>query len=502
MLGRFSLFERYCVTADFKVGVFPCRHVKGWPRHAGVGTLGHVAYCRREVRQSLFRRGWAVWPRKAQQPQMARIVLTTLGSAGDLNPFLALGLALRARGHEVTFAVEDAFRPPLVAAGFPIHRLSGDSVAMLAPYADAMLGGATPVASLRMLLDHYLIPTLPAKIAELRAACEGTDLLVAAAAQLAAGTVADLTGIRWATVALAPVTLPSAHIESQPAPFPLPAALQRASNRLTWTLGSLILRRMADAPVNRVRAGFGLPPRRDVFWLGNASPQLTCLACSPAFQSPAPDWPPFVRVTGFCFWDTPADWTPTPELAAFLGRPGPIVAVTAGSIAPAVAASFAPFYRASVAAIRRAGARTLLVGATPDGLTAGADADDDALALPFAPYSHIFPRCAAVIHHGGIGTAAQCLRYGVPSLVVPWGVDQFYTGGRLTHLRAGLALARRRYTPDRAAAALARLLHDPAFASAARAIREQIAREDGVHALCDALEGLLSAPDVTPTRPG
>jgi UDP:flavonoid glycosyltransferase YjiC (YdhE family) len=445
--------------------------------------------------------GWAVVrPGKAERPQMARIVLTTLGSAGDLNPFLALGLGLRARGHAVAFAVEDAFRPALAAAGFPIHRLSGDSVAMLAPYAEAMFGGVTPVASLRILLDHYLIPTLPAKIAELRAACEGADLLVAAAAQLAAGTVADLTGIRWATVALTPVTLPSSRIESQPAPVPLPAALQRASNRLSWTLGSLILRRMADAPVNRVRAGFGLLPRRDVFWLGNASPQLTCLACSPAFQPPEPDWPPFVRVTGFCFWDTPAEWAPAPELAAFLERPGPIVAVTAGSIAPSVAASFAPFYRASVAAIRRAGARALLVGAAPDELDTGAD--DDALALPFAPYSHIFPRCAVVIHHGGIGTAAQCLRYGVPSLVVPWGVDQFYTGGRLTRLRAGLTLARRRYTPDRAADALARLIHDPAFARAARAIRQQIAREDGVHALCDALEGLLSASDVPPTRRG
>lgn len=428
---------------------------------------------------------------------MANIVLTTLGSAGDLNPFLALGLALRARGHAVSFAVEDAFRPPLVAAGFPIHRLSGDSVAMLAPYADALFGGATPVASLRILLDHYLIPTLPAKIAELRAACAGADLLVAAAAQLAAGTVADLTGIRWATVALTPVTLPSAYVESQPAPFPLPAALQRASNRLSWSLGSLILRRMADAPVNRIRAGLGLPPRRDVFWLGNASPQLTCLACAPAFQPPAPDWPPFVRVTGFCFWDTPAEWTPAPELAAFLERPGPIVAVTAGSIAPSVAASFATFYRASVAAIRRAGARALLVGATPEGVGAGADDAADTLALPFAPYSHIFPCCAAVIHHGGIGTAAQCLRYGVPALVVPWGFDQLYTGGRLARMGAGLMLPRRRYTRDHATTALSRLLHDAAFTTAAHAIRDQIAREDGVNALCDAVEGLLRAPAAT-----
>ncbi|HEX8036998.1 MAG TPA: nucleotide disphospho-sugar-binding domain-containing protein, partial [Ktedonobacterales bacterium] len=151
------------------------------------------------------------------------------------------------------------------------------------------------------------------------------------------------------------------------------------------------------------------------------------------------------------------------------------------------------FYRTSISAIRAAGARALLIGigATPDPLTS--PHESDVLAIPFAPYSHIFPRCAAVIHHGGIGTAAQCLRYGVPSLVVPWGVDQFYTGGRLINLDAGAILLGRRYTIERATYTLRTLLDDPHYAQATHALSATLAHEDGVTALCDALESHMLA---------
>src|SRR6516225_8409275 len=102
---------------------------------------------------------------------MARIVITTFGSAGDLHPYLALGLGLRERGHDVLFAVEDAFGAPLEAQDFAVHHLSGDAEAMLRPYEGELFGRTTPFPSLEALLNHYILPTLPAKIEELRAAC-------------------------------------------------------------------------------------------------------------------------------------------------------------------------------------------------------------------------------------------------------------------------------------------------------------------------------------------
>ncbi len=422
---------------------------------------------------------------------MARIILSTFGSAGDLNPFIALGLRLREQGHEVRFAVQEHFRATVETLGFPVDLLSGNVVASLAPYSAQMVGKSNPVTSLSILVEHGVLPTLPTNVEELRQACQAADLLVTSFAQFAASFAADLTGIPWITVALTPVTLPSAHITSQPQPFTLPTPLQRASNRLTWKLGSLLLARIIDQPVNRLRATYGLPPRRELFWLGNASDTLVCLACSPAFQQPMPDWPAFVQVTGFCFWDTPSGWQLSPELQAFLHQDRPLIAVTAGSIGPETRQAFRPFFQTSIAAIRRVGARALVIGLSAPDLDL--PADGNVFALPFAPYSQVFPHCAAVIHHGGIGTTAQALRFGVPSLVVPWGMDQFYSAHQITHLGAGLSLTWRRCTVDRAAQSLRALLQNPSYDQAASRLRGQIAQEDGTAALCAAIQAQLAS---------
>jgi UDP:flavonoid glycosyltransferase YjiC (YdhE family) len=115
------------------------------------------------------------------------------------------------------------------------------------------------------------------------------------------------------------------------------------------------------------------------------------------------------------------------------------------------------------------------------------------LALPSAPFSQVYPRCAAVIHHGGIGTTAQALRAGTPQLVVPWAVDQFWTGAQVRRIGAGLTLQRKSYTANRATPLLRDLLANPLFQERCSALAGEIAREDGVATLCDVLEGVLAA---------
>src|SRR5262249_3362780 len=148
----------------------------------------------------------------------------------------------------------------------------------------------------------------------------------ASSAQIAATFVADLTGLPRISVALTPLVVPSAYIEPQPLPFALPTAVQLAANRANWALGLAIIRRMLDGPVNRLRADYGLPPGRDWMYTGNLSSRYTAVAASPAFAPPPPDWPSFVHLTGFLFWDAPASWREPPELAAFLAGAQPVVA--------------------------------------------------------------------------------------------------------------------------------------------------------------------------------
>ena len=461
------------------VAVRRCYNIQGGRRAAG----HRLARSRRGARE--------------ENSNVARVVLSTFGSAGDLNPFVALGLRLRERGHDVVFAVEENFQPAVRALGFTVSALSGDSETALRPYARRVFASGNALASLRTLLRQYLLPTLPAKIADLCATCAGADLLVAASSQLAASSVVDLTGVPWASVVVGPSTLPSAFIEAMPMPAALPPTLRTASNRLAWALGGVALRRMVDQPVNRIRAGFGLAPRRDLLWTGNLSPTATAVAVSPAFLSAPPDWPGGVHMTGFCFWDGAAGWTEPAELVAFMETTDPVVAVTAGSIAPEIEDAFAPFFYASVAGIRARGGRALVIGASP---SLAADLRGaGVLTLPFAPYSAVFPRCAAVIHHGGIGTVAQCLRAGVPELVVPGGLDQPFNAAQVARLGVGLWRPRRGFTAERAAKALGALLSQTTYRERAVTTADAIGREDGAGALCALVEtGLGREHDIHP----
>src|SRR6266700_4716498 len=165
---------------------------------------------------------------------MARIVITTFGSTGDLNPFVALGLALRSNGHDVLFAVEANFEQRVSSLGFPVRVLTGDQAEALGPYSHQIFNSDQPLTSLKLLLDRYILPTLPTKVAELREICQQADLLISVAPQFAASIVADLLHIPWISVVLTPSTLPSASIAAQPIPVSLPAPLQRLSNRFSW----------------------------------------------------------------------------------------------------------------------------------------------------------------------------------------------------------------------------------------------------------------------------
>jgi len=345
------------------------------------------------------------------------------------------------------------------------------------------------LTSLKLLIDRYILPTLPAKVAELREICQQADLLISVASQFAAPIVAEMLQIPWISVVLTPATLPSASIAAQPMRMSLPAPLQRLSNRFSWFLGGIFLRQVVDKPVNQLRRMFHLPPRSNLMWTGNLSPRFTALALSPALMPRPDDWPEYVQETGFCFWDGSVDWQFPEKLKAFLYGRKPVVAVTAGTVAPGLRTLFVPYYQTSIESILACGARALLINAPA--MDASPEQREDVLHVSFAPFSEVFPACAAVIHHGGIGTIAQCLRAGVPSLVVPGGMDQPFNAAQVVQRKAGLWIPRKRYTARRAEKALKALLSTPTYQEHARKIQAQIMQEDGVATICAAVEQVL-----------
>ena len=212
---------------------------------------------------------------------------------------------------------------------------------------------------------------------------------------------------------------------------------------------------------------------------GQHSPSLVLALFSTAFARPQPDWPPNTVVTGFPFYDRrdragdPAGLDPA--LVEFLEAGEPPVVFTLGSSAVWVAGDF---YSESVKAARAAGVRALLL--IGDERNRIANLPEGVAAFDYAPYGELLPRARAVVHQGGIGTTAQGLRAGIPSLVVPFSHDQFDNGSRVARTGAGRWLARSKYNAATAARELRAMFTDESYTSRAGACgRRRCARRGG-----------------------
>ena len=419
---------------------------------------------------------------------MARIVITTFGSSGDLNPLVAIALGLRVRGHTVTFVVDASLLAPVQSFGFATYTLPGDLNTVYAKHTKAFFGGTFPARLIHYFMRELVLPTIHEQIALLRTACAEADLFIASTLQFPASIVADLIAIPFIHVAFNAGTVASSAYTPLPLMAP-PGPLRQPFNRLMWDMGKPIFRAILDRPLNAVRKTYGLPPRYDVMYGHNQRADALAVLISSAFVPRPDDWPSNVSETGFCFWDAADNWQASDELTALLDGTRPVVAMSLGSMAHATNGIFAPYYRTGLAAIHQAGARALLIGV--DRATLPDPLPPATLCLPYAPFSQIYPHCAAIIHHGGIGTLAQALRAGVPSLIVPWGADQFFDGAQVERLGVGKSLAQRRFTTARATSALTELLTDDRYRHRAQAIAAQIATEDGVATFCATAERVL-----------
>jgi UDP:flavonoid glycosyltransferase YjiC (YdhE family) len=231
------------------------------------------------------------------------------------------------------------------------------------------------------------------------------------------------------------------------------------------------------------RRELGLKPGPHPLFEGAHSPRLSLGLFSRCLARPQRDWPRSAVITGFPFYRQPGALTP--ELERFLDEgPAPVV-FTLGSSAVGAAGGF---YRESLAAVgsRRA---VLLTGAHPQGLPS--PLPSNVIAVENAPHAAIFPRAAAIVHQGGIGTTAQAMASGRPMLVVPFAHDQFDNGVRVRRLGAAEVLYRSRYNARRAAAALERLLGEPSYELAAAKIAAQVNAENGAVTAADAIEAAL-----------
>jgi rhamnosyltransferase subunit B len=238
-----------------------------------------------------------------------------------------------------------------------------------------------------------------------------------------------------------------------------------------------------------LRKEIGLPPVRGVNALTDwHSPLLHLALFSKRLVDKQADWPAQSLVTGFPWYDQDGSAGLPPALARFLDDGSSPIVFTLGT---AVATDAGRFYETSAAAAKLLRRRAVLILSDPrNRLTA---LPDGVVAFDYAPFLELFPRAAAIVHHGGIGTTGLAMRSGRPMLVMPCAWDQPDNAERAARLGIARTIPRHRFTAVRVAAELRLLLDDPAYARRASAVSEEIRQEDGVRVACDALSCVLQS---------
>jgi rhamnosyltransferase subunit B len=445
------------------------------------GTRGTAS-----VRRASFGQGIVPATAPPYVQKMARIVLTSFGSHGDLNPFVGLALALRARGHEPVLALPASYRDEVEREGLafrPVRPdLDVDDRAMIARVMDPSRGTDT-------LFRELLIPRLEEAYADLDAVARGADLLVTHPATLAGPSVAEVQGLPWASTALAPISFFSVDDPMVPPPAPWVHAVtsrSRLAARLFHRATRVVTGRWAR-PVYRFRESLGLPAGGNPALGGQHSPHLVLGLFSRLLAVPQPDWPPAARVTGAVLYNGPDQASLSPELESFLDDGEPPLVFTLGTSAVGAAGSF---YDVSAEVARRLGRRAvLLVGRHAENRPPRLGSE--ILAVEYAPHALLFPRAAAIVHQGGAGTLHQALRSGHPMVIVPHSHDQPDNAHRALRLGVSRTVYPRDYRPRRVEMELRAVLEGPLHREKAEAAAEVVRSEPGAAGAAAALEALL-----------
>ncbi len=418
-----------------------------------------------------------------------KVSILAVGSRGDVAPLVALGIGLKAAGHEVRCAAPADFEAEVRARGLEYFRLTGPSGRFYGGRAGIEM--RERVRSARRFVecvDAWMAPFVEQLLAGGAAAGQGADLVLCWPWNRVGPSLAEALGVPVVIVSVNPAL----HLPTRafPNPFqgPPPLPLGPIYNRLTWLWG-LPFARVSQAQVERWRREtLGLGP---LSWRGELR-QLRRLphlfGFSPLVLPKPPDWGRSVHVTGYWFLDAPQSYQPPAELEAFLAAgPRPVaigfssqVGRNAGQVTETV-----------LEALRRSGQRGILVSGW--GGLKGIDLPAGVFPIASVPYGWLFPRIAAMVHHGGAASTADTLRAGLPALAIPFGYEQGLWGRRIAQLGvAARPIPAARLTPEALARGVARISGDEGMRERAARLGEAIRAEDGIGNAVRLLEEIAS----------
>ena len=419
-----------------------------------------------------------------------RIILSNIGTLGDSNPLIAIALELKRRGHVPVMVLPPVYESRIRPLGLEFHPVRPD----IDPTNTIL---AEMVYDIKNGTEHglrdFLFPVLRQTYSDLLAAATHpvrADLLLLGELNYAGPLVAEVTGIPWASYVLAPLSFFSAFDPPVLPPYPRLARADKVIpgfGRVIKRVARFVSRKWPE-PIYELRSELGLPKGANPLFDAKHSPNLVLALFSHVLGVEQKDWPENALITGFCYYDAESGKQELPaNLEIFLNEGPPPVVFTLGS---AAVMSAGDFFEVSAKAAIQLGIRAVLLIGTDPRNRLNTPLPESICVAEYAPYSKLFSRAAMVVHQGGVGTTAQCLRAGKPMLIMPYSHDQPDNARRMQRLKVARVIQRANYKPWRVTRRLKKMLASPLLAQRAESVARLLSREDGVRTACDALEEL------------
>jgi sterol 3beta-glucosyltransferase len=414
-----------------------------------------------------------------------RITITTGGSRGEVQPYVAFGLGLEAAGHEVRISAPAAYQQFVHDRGLGFHPISGDPHHLVS---DLLEAGNNPVRFARRF-RRVLGSLMEQNLEEYLAACRDAEVIVYSPVGFLGYYIADALGVPRVGAALYPLFSRTRHFPSSIVPIGKlrpRRALGGPYNYLTYLFSEQLFWQSFRTPASRAieehlrlstsfRGPFGEMRR-------HREPILH--GWSPSVLGQPPDWGEWLHTTGYWFLERPGEWRAPRELSDFLDSGPTPVFVGFGSMNNIAARMLTDIV---LQALELTGQRGIL--ATGWGGMGYADLPDTVFRVEDVPHDWLFQRVKAAIHHGGAGTTAASLRAGVPTLVVPFFADQPFWGWRVAELGVGPEpIAPRSLGVERLAKAIRRITSDRDVQTRAAAMGRRIRSENGTERAVEAFD--------------
>ena len=407
-----------------------------------------------------------------------KITMIAFGTRGDVQPAVALGKALKARGHRIRMLAGANFANWIERHGLEAvaSKIDIQSVMESDLGRDWIERGGNPLTQMRVI-KKLTDQTGWQSMTEAWTACRDADLIFSSfTSDIYALSIAEKLGARHISMPLQPALFPTRN-----GAVTMNAPLPGRKSIINYIFGKLVLEpfnwRLSGEMVNRFRREvLSLEPQTRAQYLATKRRLFTVQAYSSHIVPQADDWPSTIRTTGFWFLEDQSDWVPPDDLIEFLDAGEPPVCIGFGSM---IGRNLEQVTRIISDAVRQSGRRAVLLSGWAG--IGSAELGDTIYRLEAAPHEWLYPRVAAAVHHGGAGSTAASLHAGLPTVIVPHLGDQSFWGQRVYGLGAGpKPISRTKLTASVLAAAIVEATTNHDMRRRATELGASIRAEDGL----------------------